>query len=46
MHIIEQPPLLLKRCNCTTTGLGYLEVGWVAQAKNFPWGSEPVITLS
>jgi hypothetical protein len=30
-------PLLVRRCNSTAAGLGYLEVGWVAHEK-FPIG--------
>jgi hypothetical protein len=28
-----KPPLLVKRCNGSTAGLGYLEVGWIAHVR-------------
>jgi hypothetical protein len=31
--LVQMPPLLVQRCNGTTAGLGYLEVGWDSHAK-------------
>ncbi len=41
----KQPPLLVQRCNGTTAGQGYLEVGGIPM-QNAPSGNEPVTALS